>query len=318
MTAATTAPSTAALPAALPAATRAQLVVAFAIVYVVWGSTYLAMRVALDGFPPLLLGAIRFLVAGALLGAWVVARERPRRPGRRALAWAALTGLLLFAGGNLGVLLAETRVPSGVTALLAASLALWMVLLDWLRPGGVRPTPAVIGGLALGTLGVAVLVGPGELAGAHGVDPVGAACVLLGSLAWAAGSLLSRSRHRPASPFLGSTLQMLCGGAIMLGMALAHGDVTRALGATHAPPAHALAALAYLVVFGSLVGFTAYLWLMQRAAPASVATYAYVNPVVAVVLGWAFGGESVGVRTLVAAGIIVGAVALITIGRSRA
>ena len=319
-----TAPRAPTAGAAVPAgpaargATRGQLALAFFIVYVVWGSTYLAMRVALEGFPPLLLGGVRFLVAGALLGAWVAARERPRRPTARHWAWAALTGLLLFAGGNLGVLLAETRVSSGVTALLAASLALWMVLLDWLRPGGTRPTPAVWAGLALGLVGVAVLVGPGELAGAHGVDPVGAACVILGSLAWAGGSMLSRARQRPSSPLLGSTMQMLCGGTILLGMAAARGDVGRALAATHAPPAHAVAALGYLVIFGSLVGFTAYLWLMQHAAPASVATYAYVNPVVAVLLGWALGGEPVGARTLVAAGIIVAAVACITIGRSRA
>lgn len=311
------APTAPPAPVARPAATRAQLVVAFAIVYVVWGSTYLAMRVALEGFPPLLLGGIRFLLAGGLLGAWVALRERPAFPPRAQWGWALLTGLLLFCGGNLGVLLAETRITSGAAALLAASLALWMALLDWWRPGGVRPSALMGAGLVLGMVGVGVLVGPAELAGAHGVDPVGAACVLLGSLAWAGGSLLSRAPQRPASPLLGSAMQMLCGGVLLMTMAVARGDATRALAAAHAPPAHAAWALLYLVVFGSLIGFTAYLWLMQHAAPAAVATYAYVNPVVAVVLGWAFGGEALSARTVVAAAIIVGAVALITIGRRQ-
>jgi drug/metabolite transporter (DMT)-like permease len=292
-------------------ASRARLVLAFAIVYVVWGSTYLAMRVALEGFAPLLLGGARFLVAGALLGAWVLVRERPAWPDRRAWAWAAASGLLLLGCGNLSILLAEQRIPSGVTALLAATVALWMVLLEWARPGGTPPTARVVLGLLLGLGGVAVLVGPGELAGSRRIDVLGALFALAGSAAWAAGSLLSRWGARPASPMLGSAMQMLCGGTALMAGALVRGDVVHA----PAPGMRALGALAYLVVFGSLVGFTAYIWLMQHAAPAKVATYAYVNPVVAVLLGWAFAGEAVGVRTVLAAGVIIGAVALISVGR---
>lgn len=307
-----------ALAPAAPAATRAQLVLAFAIVYVVWGSTYLAMRVALETLAPFPMAAARFLVAGTLLGGWVIARERPRAPTARQWAWAALTGALLLVGGNGGVLWAEARqVPSGIVALLAASLALWMALLDWLRPGGRRPGALVALGLLLGLAGVALLVGPGALAGGGSIDPIGAALVLGGSLAWAAGSLLSRGgRGRlapPASPLLGSAMQMLAGGAMLALLALVDGDrVTMA-----AASARSLGALAYLVVMGSLVGFTAYVWLMRHAPPSRVATYAYVNPVVAVLLGWSLYGEPLGARTAAAAGVVVGAVALITVGRAR-
>jgi drug/metabolite transporter (DMT)-like permease len=304
---------------AAPAPPRARLLLAFAIVYVVWGSTYLAMREAVATLPPFLMAGTRFVVAGALLAGWVAARDRPGRPTAAQWRWAGATGALLMVGGNGGVVWAEARgVPSGVVALLAASLAIWIVLLDAFLPGGRRQPPLVWVGLAVGLAGVGVLVGPSRIAGAGTVDPAGAGLVLGGSLAWAAGSLLSRGRGRPASALWGSALQMLCGGALLLALAAARGDFARVAAAGGAPSARSLAALAYLVVFGSLVGFTAYVWLLQHAAPAKVATYAYVNPLVAVALGWALGGEPLAARTLVAAAVIVGGVALITAGRSRA
>lgn len=303
--------------AALPRPSRARVVAAFAAVYVLWGSTYLGMRVAIETLPPFLMGALRFLTAGTILYAWTALRERPPRPDARTLGWAALTGGLLFVLGNGGVAWAERTVPSGVVALLAATLAIWMVVLDWLRPGGQRPNAVVTGGLLLGLGGVGVLVGPGELAGARGVDPWGTALVLGASIAWAAGSLLSRGGARPASASHASALQMLVGGAMLLALAALTGevgDVVRGPGVS----ARSVAAVAYLVVAGSLVGFTAFIWLVHHVAPAKVATYAYVNPVVAVALGWAIGGEPLGPRTLVASAVIVGAVALITVGRERA
>lgn len=278
-----------------------------------WGSTYLAMRVAIETLPPFLMGGVRFLTAGALLAAWVAWRERPGWPTRAQWVWAALTGALLMVAGNGGVMWAETRVASGVVALLAATLALWMVVIDWLRPGGRRPTLMVWAGLAFGLVGVGVLVGPSRLTHGGGVDPLGAAFALGGSLAWAAGSILARGRGRPASAVQGSAMQMLCGGAMLAALAALHGDLARAA----APSARSALGLAYLVVFGSLVGFTAYAWLLRHAAPARVATYAYVNPLVAVALGWALGGEPLTARVLVAALVIVGAVALITVGRER-
>ncbi len=315
------APATSAAPAHA-APSRAQLLLAFAIVYVVWGSTYLAMRLAVQHVPPFLMGGVRFVIAGALLGAWVAWRERPALPPLRAWGWAAVTGTLLFLGGNAGVAWAGKTVPSGVVALLAASLAIWMVLLDWLRPGGRRPGALVLGGAALGLGGVGLLVGPAELAGHGSVDPFGSALALGGSVAWALGSLLTRHRAAPASPFLGSAMQMLVGGVLLLGVAALHGDFAPvSLGAIDpAQPgvARSLWAVGYLIVFGSLVGFTAYIWLMRNAAPAKVATYAYVNPVVAVLLGWALGGEAIGARTVLASAVIVAAVALVTVGRSRA
>ncbi|MDF1503938.1 EamA family transporter [Roseisolibacter sp. H3M3-2] len=295
---------------------------AFAIVYVVWGSTYLAMRIAVRTVPPFLLGAMRFLVAGALLGAWVAWRERPGWPGARAWGWATVTGALLFLGGNAGVAWAGRTVPSGVVALLAASLALWMVLIDWLRPHGRRPSAPTVAGLALGLAGVGLLVGPAELAGSGGVDPWGSAFVLAGSFAWAVGSMLTRHPAAPASPIVGSAMQMVAGGLLLAVVALLHGDVGGATAAALAPGAPGAragwASLAYLIVFGSLIGFTAYIWLMRHAAPSKVATYAYVNPVVAVLLGWALGGEGLEPRVLTASAVIVAAVALITVGRTRA
>jgi drug/metabolite transporter (DMT)-like permease len=296
---------------------RARVVAAFAAVYFLWGSTYLAMRVAIETIPALAMAASRFLIAGVILLAWTAWRERPARPSLRSWGWAALTGGLLFVGGNGGVVLAERTVPSGVVALLAATLAIWLVVLDWLRPGGQRPNLVVSAGLALGLVGVGVLVGPGELAGARGVDPFGAALVLGGSLTWAAGSLLSRSRARPGSASLAAAMQMLTGGAMLLAAAAATGDLAR-LADGGAPSARSLGAVAYLVTAGSLVGFTAYIWLVNHVAPAKVATYAYVNPVVAVLLGWLLLDEPITARTLVASAVIVGAVALVTIGRERA
>lgn len=294
-----------------PPPTRTRLLLAFAVVYVVWGSTYFGIRVGLETLPPFLMAAARFLVAGALLWGWVAIRERPPRPTRRQWGWAALTGVLMLAGGNGGVVLAEQHVTSGVAALLAASLALWMVLLEWLRPGGERPTALVVAGTLIGLGGVAVLVGPAEIAGARGVDPFGAGAVLVGSLLWAIGSLLSRGDARPASGLQASAMQMLCGGAALSILALLHGD----LAAPVAPSARSLLAVGYLVAFGSLLGFTVFIWLMNNARPAMVASYAYVNPVVAVLLGWALGGELVSGRMLGAAALIVVAVVLVTMGR---
>lgn len=314
MTSTTAVPTAATAGAAHPS--RAQILVAFAIVYVVWGSTYLAMRVAIETLPPFLMGGLRFVLAGGLLLAWVLWRERPGLPDATTWGWAALSGALLFVGGNGGVVWAERTVPSGVVALLAASLAIWMVLLDWIGPARQRPNALVLGGLALGLVGVGVLVGPSDLVGAGSIDPFGAFLVLGGSLTWAAGSLLARSRRAPSSPLYGSALQMLVGGAMLFVLGALHGDVAQL--AAHGVSARSLLAVVYLVTFGSLVGFTAYIWLMRNVAPSRVATYAYVNPVVAVLLGWLIGGETPTPRTWLAALVIVGAVALITAGRARA
>jgi drug/metabolite transporter (DMT)-like permease len=293
-----------------------RVIAAFGAVYLLWGSTYLAIRFAIETLPPLLMAGVRFLLAGGVLYAFMRLRGQPA-PERRHWKSAAVVGALLLLCGNGGVTLAERTVPSGVAALLVAMVPLWMVLLEWLRPGGTRPTGRVMVGLAVGFAGMVILVGPSQLAGAGAVDFGGAALVLCASLAWSIGSIYARGATLPANAFLATGMEMLCGGALLLVAGAARGELAGLDPAAFS--GQSLAALAYLVVFGSLVGFTAYIWLLGVSSPARVSTYAYVNPVVAVFLGWAMAGEAVTARVLVAAAVIVAAVAVITTGpRPRA
>jgi drug/metabolite transporter (DMT)-like permease len=299
-------------------APRSQVLAAFAAVYVIWGSTYLAIRFAIETLPPLLMAGARFLVAGALLYAWVRrpgAAERPPRPTAKEWGWGALVGALLLLGGNGGVVWAERSIPSGVVALLVAIVPVWMVVLDWARPGGRRPGALVVAGLVTGFVGLVALVGPGSLSGggAGAVSLGGALVAVTGSLAWALGSIISRGAGLPRAPLLATAVEMLCGGALLLLVGTIAGEAGRV--ALADLTLRSTLAWAYLVVFGSLIGFTAYVWLLNHVSAARVSTYAYVNPVVAVVLGWALAGEPVTARTMIAAAVIVGAVALITLGR---
>lgn len=307
-------------PALIPAAaaappSRARILVAYATVYVVWGSTYLAISFAITTLPPFLMAAARFLVAGTLLYLWMIARGAAR-PTAAHWKSAAIVGAFLLLGGNGAVVWAEQRVPSGIAALLVATLPLWMVLLEWLGPDRRRPTARVALGLLAGMVGVVVLVGPGAIRGQGNVDLIGSAALVAGSLAWAAGSLYSRRAALPAAPQLGTAMQMLAGGLMLAVVGLAVGE-GRALDVAAVSPT-SLAALLYLIVFGSLIGFSAYVWLLRVEPPSRVATYAYVNPVVAVALGWLLAGETLSPQTLVAAAIIVGAVVLIVTARKPA
>jgi drug/metabolite transporter (DMT)-like permease len=288
-----------------------QVIAAFAAVYLLWGSTYLAIRFAIETLPPLLMAGVRFLLAGGVLYAFMRLRGQPA-PERRHWKSAAVIGALLLVCGNGGVTLAERTVPSGVAALLVAMVPLWMVLLEWLRRGGTRPTGRVMAGLAVGFAGMVVLVGPSQLAGAGAVDFGGAALVLCASLAWSIGSIYARGATLPANAFVATGMEMLCGGVLLLVAGAARGELAGLNPAAFT--GRSLAALAYLVVFGSLVGFSAYIWLLGVSSPARVSTYAYVNPVVAVFLGWALAGEALTARVLVAAAVIVAAVAVITTG----
>src|SRR5262245_34020000 len=282
--------------AAEAAPSRARVALAFVLVYVLWGSTYLAIRFAVATLPPFLMAGSRFLVAGGLLYAW--AREHGAPPPSRT-NWraAAVVGSLLLVGGNGSVVWAEQRVPSGLAALLVATTPLWMVMLDSLRRR-ILPAQSVILGILLGLAGLAILVGPDQLAGSRRPDLAGAAALGFASLSWALGSLYSRDAPLPSAPLLGTAMEMVCGGAAMLVLALVTGEPAQ-LSPAHVAPS-SLWAFAYLVVFGSLVGFTAYTWLLRVSTPAHVSTYAYVNPVIAVFLGWGLGGEPLGARTLVA------------------
>jgi drug/metabolite transporter (DMT)-like permease len=286
---------------------------ALLVVYVVWGSTYLAIRIAIETLPPFLMGGVRFVVAGVLLYGWAVRRgDRVHdAPGRAQWIAATIVGAGLFVGGNGGVVLAEQRIPSGVTALLVATLSLWMALLGWLAYGE-RPSRLAMVGLPLGFVGTALLVGPVD---ASGVDPVGAGLCLVASLCWAAASLYSRHAPLPKRTAVSTGMQMIAGGGCMLVAGALRGELA------HVDPRSfstaSIAALLYLVVAGSLLAFSAYAWLLRAAPTSLVATYAYVNPIVAVLLGWALADEPLNARMLVAGTVIVVAVALIASG-SRA
>jgi drug/metabolite transporter (DMT)-like permease len=294
---------------------RPRLIAAFAAVYLIWGSTYLAIRFAVETLPPMLMVGARFLIAGGLLLLWARFREGTV-PSARDWRTSAVSGTLMLAGGNGAVVWAEQKLPSGIAALLVAVVPIWMVLLDWLRPGGRRPGAAVFAGLALGLAGLLLLVGPDALHGGGAVDLASAGVLLAGSLAWAVGSLYTQRAPRATSGSVGSATQMLVGGACSLFVALLLGEPAR-LDMGHAS-ALSFAALGYLIVFGSLIAFTAYLYMLAHTTAAKAATYAYVNPIVAVLLGWAFASEPVSARTLLAAAVILAGVAIITLGRDAA
>lgn len=288
-----------------------KVLAAFVALYIIWGSTYLAILFAIETIPPFLMAGIRFLVAGSILYVWGRARGAAR-PVRREWVAASVVGGLLLLGGNGAVVWAEQRVPSGAAALLVATVPLWMVVLDWLRPGGVRPTGRVVLGLAVGFAGLGLLVGPSDLGGGS-IDVIGALVLVIGSLSWASGSIYARGAKLPSSPLLVNGMEMLAGGVLLVLAGLVTGEAS-ALNLA-AVSGRSLAALAYLVVFGSLIGYSAYTYLLGATTPARVSTYAYVNPVVAVFLGWALAGEPLTPRVLVATAVILGAVALITLSR---
>ncbi len=289
------------------------LLLAFAAIYLIWGSTYLAIRFAVETIPPFLMLAARFGVAGLLLYAWLRLRGRPRPPPRE---WAGSTvvGGLLLVGGTGAVAWAEQWIPSGLAALLVAIVPVWMVLLDWLRPGGRRPGPAVIAGLLLGLAGVVLLVGPVDLSGGDVMQLAGAGVVVLGTISWATGSVHGARVPVPRAPRMAAALQMCTGGALLLLIGTAAGEWARL--DPGAMSTRSILSLAYLIVFGSLVAFAAYVYLLRVATPARVGSYAYVNPVVAVFLGWALADEPVTARTLLAAAIILVGVGLIVARRA--
>jgi drug/metabolite transporter (DMT)-like permease len=294
-------------------ASTGRIVAAFAAIYIVWGSTYLAIRFAIETLPPFLMAGTRFLVAGALLYAYARARGIARPS---AVHWrsATIVGGFLLLGGNGGVVWAEQHVASGIAALLVATVPVWMVLFDWLRPGGARPGRGVLAGLVLGMAGIAILVGPAELAGSGRIHAGGAAVLVMASLFWAVGSIWSRHLPLPR-PTLAIAMEMVAGGALLLAFATLVGEPWRL--DPGAASLRSVLALLYLIVFGSLIGFTAYIWLLGVVSAARVSTYAFVNPVVAVFLGWALAAEPITVRVLLAAAVIIAAVMVITLARAR-
>ena len=284
------------------------VVAAFAAVYVIWGSTYLAIAIGIESFPTLLLPATRHLIAGLIL--YPLLRWKTGiKPTPTQWRTAIITGLLLLLIGNGGVCVAERTVPSGVAALLVALVSFWMVLVDWLRPGGQKPVGRVVASLFLGFGGLILLVGPAHLGGSERVNPVGAGILAVGAFAWACGSIYSKHNDLPSSPMLGVAMQSLAGGAGLwiVGLLLGEGGEFRLTAIT----LRSWLALVYLIVFGSGIGFTAYVYLLKKSTAARVGTYAFVNPVVALFLGWLGVGETITLRTALAAAVILTAVLLV-------
>lgn len=282
-------------------------------VYIAWGSTYLAMRFAIQTIPPFLMAATRFLIAGGILFLW---RRLSGDPAPTPRQWrsAAIVGLFLLIGGNGGVVWAEQRVPSGIAALMVSSTPLWMVLIESVRQRKLPNWKVGLGVLA-GLAGLAILIGPSELTGLGGdIDLVGGLVLTLAALSWTVGSLYSRTAELPDSPALYNGMEMLCGSAGLFLLGTLSGE----WGQLHVAQIsfHSLLGLGYLVIFGSLVGFSAYTWLLRSAPTMLVSTYAYVNPIVAVIMGNLLAQEPLTPRVLVAAVVIVGAVALITFTKS--
>jgi drug/metabolite transporter (DMT)-like permease len=286
---------------------------AFLAVYVIWGSTYLAIRYAIETLPGFLMAGARYVVAGSVVFAWGL-RGNEGLPPARSWRDACLLGGLFFLGGNGAVVWAERRVPSGLASLLIATMPLWVVLLDWTRPRGSRPPAIVALGVALGFSGLLLLVPLGGSGGDRLVDPLGALVLVLGALSWATGSLCALHAELPESLLLSSGMEMITGGLLLLVAGGVAGEVGELR--PSAVSARSILAFAYLVVFGSIVAFNAFRYLLDVSTPSHVSTYAYVNPVVAVVLGWLLAGEALTTRTLLGATVIVSAVAMVTAGRA--
>ena len=287
--------------------------IALAIVYVVWGSTYLAIAYVVDEMPPFLSASVRFLIAGGTLYAFSIRRgdREGDRPGTAQWGAAAIIGTLLFLGGNGGVVWAEQRVPSGIAALIVASVPLWMALIAFVALKERLPKIA-IAGVVVGFAGAALLIGP---SGSDRVDLTGALVLVGASIAWSIGTLYATRAPLPKRGSVSAGMQLLCGGVALGIVGLASGE----LGRVHPSQfsGSSILALAYLIVFGAVVAFSAYAYLVRNTTPAIVSTYAYVNPVIAVFLGWAIRDEALGSSTLIAGGIIVVAVAMIVGSRSR-
>jgi drug/metabolite transporter (DMT)-like permease len=290
------------------AASRGAIAFALITLYVVWGVTYLANRVAVQELPPFGLAASRFIIAGLILYAWLRLRGLPR-PSRAEWRAAAMSGSLLCLG-NVFVAWAVLLIPLGIAAVLVAMTPGFLVLFEWLRPQGTRPGARVIAGLVLGVLGIAVLMSARGGGAANGAfNPFGAVLILFGCIAWSGGSIYSRGAARPASPFMQTATQMLTGGLALAPVAM----VLRQMPGL-SPGQFSIAwwqAFAFLVFLGSIAGFSAYVYLLSHSSPATAGSYAFVNPVIAALIGWLFLDEALAPRTIAAFAIILVAVALI-------
>jgi len=290
------------------------MIAAFAAIYVLWGSTYLAIKYAIETIPPFLMAGSRFAFAGLVLLIWSRFTVEYERPQAKHWKTSFIVGTLLLLGGNGGVVYAERYISSSLAALLIATEPFWIVLLSWLWLRSARPNLRVIAGLAVGFFGVWLLIsgqGTSAVSAQEGsMQFLGTLAVIAAGLSWAAGSIYGLRASTPRSALQTAGMQMFSGGLVLLLVSLLTGEWSRVDIA--AVSANSWYGLAYLMIFGSLLGFTAYSWLLKNAAPAMVATYAYVNPIIAVLLGWLIAGETFTGQMLIGAGVIVGSVVLIT------
>lgn len=290
-----------------------QVLVALGIVYVVWGSTYLAIRLAVEGLPPFLMAGLRYSIAGIMMLAFALF-TRQSRPSPREIVWSSIVGIFLLVGGNGLVVWAEQFVSSGMAALMVATVPLWILLFEGTLKGGSRPRPLGVAGVLIGFGGVLTLMWPKLATGAS--ESLWAQGVLiLATLLWAIGTVMGRRVPLPASGIYNSGVSMLAGSLGFLVMALGFGEPARVAWAS--VPMSAWLALLYLITFGSCIGFSAYAWLFRNAEPSLASTYAYVNPVVAVLLGATLAAEPIDGWLLAGAGFIVASVVLVIRGGSK-
>lgn len=288
------------------------MITAFAAVYLIWGSTYLAIRFTIETLPPFLSAGLRFFLAGLVLYAFARIKKREPAPQQKYWKPAFITGGFLLLGGNGCVVWAERYVPSGLAALFIAIVPLWMVLLEWWWHKTKRPSKGVFFGIGIGFLGVWLLMSPDLLSlGVHSIHLGGSLLLLLASFSWSIGSVYSRKADLPKSPFLSTAMQMIGGGVLLFLTGLIRGEYAHLHIADFS--FKSIAALIYLILVGALLGFTAYLWLLKNVGVTRASTYAFVNPVVALILGWVFAGEKMDAQTAIAAVFVLVAVIVITI-----
>ena len=290
-----------------------QIILGFAAIYLIWGSTYLAIRLGVETIPPFLMAGVRFVFGGMIFYLWGKAKKA-ESPKPKHWISTSIVGLLLLVGGNGLVSWAEEVVPSGITALIIAMVPMWIVLVDWIRPGGNRPRQAVVIGLILGFIGVGALINPTNVGGLAEIDHFGAMLLILATIFWASGSVYSKYAEMPKSQFVSSGMQMFSGGVVLLILSLLTGEFSELQ--IQDVTSISILSLVYLITLGS-VGYGAYIWLLKVTDPSKVATYAYVNPVIALVLGNMIASEPISSWTIICSIIILTAVIIIITARSK-
>lgn len=291
---------------------RVHVLLAFGAIYLIWGTTYLAIRIAVETIPPFLMAGTRFIVAGLLALAFLRMRG-VKFPSRRELRSAAIAGTFLLVGGNGLVTWSEQQIPSGIAALLVATVPLWVTLLGWLFLKGGRPSGLTSLGIILGFLGIGVLIGPGQLSGTNALHLPSLMLLVAAPILWSIGTLYSTRAALPDNVFMATAVEMLLGGVLLLLAGLVTGEHA-SLDLQGISGASILATL-YLTLFGSIVALTAYVWLLQSVDPAVVATYTYVNPLIAISLGWLLLGETLSLHAMIAVAVILASVVMISFSR---